>query len=93
MIMSENSGKLINQDEVDKNYEAFKLLLPELVRNYKGQYALMRKGELVQIYSSASDALNTGQKFYEDGLFSIQKITDEPEDLGFFSHAMFSRNI
>jgi len=30
----------------------------------------------------------TGQKLFADGLFSVQKITGEPIDLGFFSHAV-----
>lgn len=82
-----------HQKQVDANYEAFKALLPELLEKHTGKFALMRNGEVVEIYSSAADAMRTGQKFYEDGLFSIQKITHEPEDLGYFSHAMYSRAV
>ena len=82
-----------HQDEVDRNYERFKELVPSLLEKHRGKYALMRHGEIVEIYATADDAMKTGHKFYDDGLFSIQKITVTPEDLGFFSHVVHSRAI
>jgi len=75
-------------EEIQKNYEAFKRMLPELIKEHRNKYALMRGEELIAVYSTAQDAAETGKNFYEDGLFSIQEITDVPADLGFYSHAV-----
>lgn len=85
--MSETEAAKKHQEEVDRNYKRFKELVPNLIEKHRGEYALLRGGEIVEIYATAADAMKTGQKFYDDGLFSIQKITVEPEDLGYFSHA------
>lgn len=76
------------QKEVDDNFEAFQNLLPELKKTHFGKYALLRQGEVVQIFDSARDAMIYGEKQYSDGLFSIQQVTDMVVDLGYFSHAV-----
>ncbi|MGE3292318.1 MAG: hypothetical protein AB7O95_13140 [Geminicoccaceae bacterium] len=81
------------QEEVDKNFVAFKRILPQLLESKRDMFALMRDEQVVEVYNTATDALRTGQRFYQDGVFSIQKITDEPEDLGYLSHAVHSGSI
>ncbi len=81
------------QAEVDKNFAAFKTLLPELLKEHSGKYALMRHEEVVQIFDSPGDAAIFAKTEYPDGLYSIQQIIDQPVDLGFFSHALYSRSI
>jgi hypothetical protein len=76
-----------HQEQVDKNYEAFKKALPQL-RGHEGKYALIRDGDIVAIYDTLQDAVTTAEKFYEDHVYSIQKISAEPVDLGYFSHAV-----
>lgn len=76
--------------EIEQNYCVFLDKLPFILPMYRDQYALMRHGEIVGYYSTLQDAYITGQKFYEDKLYSIQKVTDIPVDLGFFSHAKHS---
>lgn len=76
--------------EIQVNYEKFERLLPELMKTHPSQHALMRGGEIVQIYRSVEDAVRTGCSFYEDGLFSVQEITQTPIDLGVFSRAVRS---
>lgn len=76
------------EDEIDRNLEAFKAQLPALLEQHKGRYALMRRQEIVGVYDTIRDAQLTGRTFYEDGLFSVQKVTSEPVNLGFFSHAV-----
>ncbi len=78
------------QTQVEQNFLKFKELLPGLKDSY-GKFALMRNGELTQIYDTFEDALKTAHVFYKDGLFSIQKIYDKPIDLGFRSRAMHKR--
>ena len=66
------------QEAVDKNYEAFKKKLPNLLNTHAGKYALMRNKEVIEIYDTFHDAVVTGDLFYEDELYSVQKITDQP---------------
>jgi hypothetical protein len=93
MEMNKHKHKETHQEEVDRNYQRFKELLPSILEKHAGKFALMRHGEIVEFYATAADAMRTGRKFYDDGLFSIQKVTAEPEDLGFFSHAPYSRAV
>ena len=74
--------------EINRNFEEFKKLLPALIGDHLNKHALMRAGKVIAIYSTAQDAVQTGHSFYDDGLFSVQKITDSAVDLGYFSHAV-----
>jgi hypothetical protein len=76
------------QNHIDRNYEAFKRLLPELLVTHAGKAALMRNEELVEIFDSMADAERAGRKLYSDGMYSVQQITDRTVDLGYFSHAV-----
>ncbi|MFQ5915526.1 MAG: hypothetical protein ACE5JS_20340 [Nitrospinota bacterium] len=76
------------QAEVDKNYEAFRQLLPELLKEHKGKFALLRHQKLVQTFDSARDAVVFAEAQFSDGLYSVQEISEDVADLGFFSHAM-----
>jgi hypothetical protein len=76
------------QKEVDRNYEAFVKLLPGLLSSHRGQYALMKDAGILGFYSTAQDANSAAETFIQDGLYSIQHVTDTPIDLGFFSHAV-----
>lgn len=76
------------QQEVDKNYETFRAELPALLKSHAGKFALMKDGEIVEFYDTAGDAWRTGNQRYADGIFSIQKVTDSIDDLGYFSHVV-----
>ena len=76
------------QAEVDKNFEAFQKLLPELIETHNGKFALMRGEKIVQIFDSVHDAVVFAKEKYDDDLFSVQKITNQAADLGIFSHAV-----
>jgi hypothetical protein len=76
------------REEVEKNYRAFQALLPGILAQHRDKYALMRHEKIVNYYSTMEDAYVTAVQFYPDGLFSIQKVTDVPVDLGYFSHAV-----
>ena len=62
------------QRQVDGNYEAFKKLLPELLLLKAGKSALLRNGELIEVFDNMADAERTGRLLYNDGLFSVQLI-------------------
>lgn len=78
------------REQVDKNYQAFQVLLPKILPLHRDKYALMKDGEVVGFYSTLEDAYVTANQFYKDEPFSVQKVTSTPVDLGFFSHAMSS---
>ena len=73
------------QQEVGRNYEAFKKLLPSLRKSNPGRTALMRRGEVVMCFDTERDAIEAGRRFFEDRRFSIQKVGARPVDLGYFS--------
>ena len=80
----------MTQDEqVKLNYEAFKKLLPKLLKD-ADKLALMRDGELIAVYDTMNDAIITAEKLYPDGRWSIQRITDKPINLGYRSRAVLS---
>lgn len=72
--------------QVDHNYDAFMRMLAQLLSDHRDQYALMRDGEVVGFFARPGEAHSAGVTRYDDGLFSIQEVTDEPIDLGFWSH-------
>jgi hypothetical protein len=79
------------REQVDKNYEAFRAMLPSILPLHQDKYALMKDGVAVGFYSTLEDAYMTANQFYKDEPFSVQKVTETPVDLGFFSHAVCSR--
>ena len=76
------------QIEVDRNLDAFRSLLPDLLQSQAGKFALLRHREIAGFFDTLADALVAGQKLYSDQLFSIQEVTESSVDLGFFSHAV-----
>lgn len=74
--------------EVDDNYEAFLQMLPAILPQHRNKYALIKNKKVIGFYSTLEDAHTTATTFYPSEPFSIQKVTDIPEDLGFFSHAL-----
>jgi hypothetical protein len=77
--------------EISRNAARFGELLPSLIRQRPGEYALMRNLDIVGFYPSAMDAQTAGHDKFPDGLFSIQKVTEAVEHLGRYSYALGSR--
>lgn len=72
--------------EVDRNYDAFTRILGTILSDHRDQLALMRDGEVVGFYPTPREALQAAAQKFPDRIFSIQEVTDEPIDLGFWSH-------
>jgi hypothetical protein len=72
--------------EVDRNYDVFVRLLSSLLPEHRDEYALMRDGEIIDFFEKPGEANRAGVEKFADGVFSIQEVTDEPIDLGFWSH-------
>jgi len=78
-------------DEIDRNLAKFLELLPRLVTDHAGKWALMRHGAVVGFHDSAIDAQIAGNIAFDDQIFSIQPVKEEAEELGYFSYAVDPR--
>jgi hypothetical protein len=74
------------RQEIDRNYSAFMGMLGSILGEHRDQLALMRDGRIVGYFDKPGEAYRTGLERFPDGIFSIQEVTDEPIDLGFWSH-------
>lgn len=74
--------------EIDRNYAAFKDIMATLPGEASGRYALLHDQKLAGLYASAGDAERAGYARYKDSPYSIQLVSNEPIDLGFFSYAL-----
>jgi len=77
--------------EIDRNFDYFQRHLSSFVANHRGQFALLRDANVVDFLDSIIDAERKGTNHFPDGRFSIQEVTDQPADLGFFTHAFDQR--
>lgn len=66
-------------------------MIASLLPAHSGEFALLRQRELVDVFPRAIDAMSEGYHRFDDGLFSVQRITDRPLDLGFLSYATDER--
>jgi len=74
------------RQEVDQNYDAFNRMLGSILEEHRDQLALMRDGLIVGYFHTPKEALRAAHERFPDDVFSIQEVTDEPIDLGFWSH-------
>ena len=74
------------RQEVDRNYDVFMRMLGDIIGEHRDELALMRDGRIIAYFDEPGDAYRAGLARFPDGIFSIQEVTDEPIDLGFWSH-------
>ena len=67
--------------EIDRNLACFLTMLPDLVRDHDGQYALLRHGSIVEFFPTAVEAQIAGNQRFGDRVFSIQVVKEEAEEL------------
>ena len=72
--------------EIDINYDAFVRMLSLILPEHRDEYALMRDGKIIEFFEKPGHANRAGVERFPDSIFSIQEVTDEPIDLGFWSH-------
>jgi len=77
-----------NRKMLEENYAAFEQLLPTFKPQDNGKFALMRDAKLVNIFDTAKDAIIYAQAQFKDERYSVQQITKQVVDLGYFSHAL-----
>jgi len=74
------------KQQVDSNYDAFVRLLGSILEDHRDQLALMRDGKIVGFFDTPKAALQAANSMFPDEIFSLQEVTDEAIDLGFWSH-------
>ena len=72
--------------EIDKNMFAFQSQVAGLLDKHRGHFALLRDQKIIDVFESLRKAIDVAHQKFADGKFSIQEVTDQPIDLGFFSH-------
>lgn len=77
--------------EIDQNFDFFQRNLAEFVDRHRGKFALLRNAGVVDFHETVKAAEIEGISQFPDGVFSIQEVSDDPVDLGFFTHAFDSR--
>jgi hypothetical protein len=74
-------------DEVDLNFEAFLAELPGILPVRRGQYAILRDRSIVAYCGNALAAMTEGARRFADGRYSVQEVTADRDNLGFYSYA------
>lgn len=77
----------IPNSETERNYAAFMSQLPDLLQTHEGQFALLHAQTVVDYFESAADAVLEGMRRFGRGAYSVQEVTGEVENLGFYSYA------
>ncbi len=77
------------QAEVDKNFSIFreKIKKGSIENSLFGKFALMKNGAIIDYFNTWEDAHKAGSIAYKDKLFSIQEVSDEIVNLGYYSYA------
>jgi len=76
----------MQNDEIQRNYAAFQIMLPNITNDHLGEFALLKNGKVVEYFKSVVDADRAGRRLFSDGVFSVQEVSQTPTDLGYFSH-------
>ena len=71
--------------EIDRNFIEFTKNIDTYMTRHRNKYALMHDGRVESFFLTWQDAYNTGNLLFKDRVFSIQRVTKTPADLGFFS--------
>jgi len=76
------------QTEVDRNYEEFKRILPDLLQRSPGKYVVMHDGEIAKELDTFGDAARYGLEKFGPNKFSVQEVTSQTVSLGYHTYAM-----
>lgn len=62
---------------LESDYQFFESELPELLKEHRGQFVLIKDKALHGFFPSMEDALKEGYKKFGNNEFLIQEVTDE----------------
>ena len=75
------------ESEVDLNFDAFCSMLPDLLQKAPGKYALLHQKKLIDLYDSSIAAFVEGARKFGEQRYSVQEVTQQSDNLGFYSYA------
>jgi hypothetical protein len=73
-------------EEVDRNFDYFQRHVANWMGDHAGEYAVLRSQKVIDFFRTVGEAYRNAVEQFPDHLFSIQEVTNEPIDLGVFSH-------
>jgi hypothetical protein len=77
-VVAGSRQRRVFEDRAELNYRAFVEKLPGLLVSHQG-FALMRDGEIVELFDTVRDTYIAGQKlFKDDPAFSIPEVVEAP---------------
>lgn len=74
--------------EIDRNYDFLQRNLAGLLADHRGEYVLLRDTAMVAFFDGPGEAYRAGLSRFPDEIFSVQKIDDQPVELGHMSFAI-----
>jgi hypothetical protein len=73
---------LTHKQEIDRNFDFFQRNLGRFLEVHPGEFALLRHERVIDFFPRPGDAYRAGLSQFEDELFSIQEVRQEPIELG-----------
>ena len=62
---------------LDREFQTFQENKPNLVKNHKGKFVLIKNDTIIGIFENELDAVNQGNEQFKDSHFLVNEITDE----------------
>ena len=75
-----------------ENFLFFEGVVREYIDQHEGEFALVHGQSVVGFYERPFEAAEAGYAQFSDGLFSIQKVSERPADLGFMAYGAGDRS-
>lgn len=76
------------ETEIALNYDVFQRMLVQLLPEHRGEFALIRHKKIVGFFKDPGAAYREGLARYQDELFSLQEVDDQPVEMGLTSLAL-----
>ena len=76
--------------EIDRNFDFFARNAAKFIEQHRGQFALLKDSSVVGFHDTVREAEREAAQF-SDGIYSIQEVSDDPVDLGFYTYAADNR--
>lgn len=77
--------------EITDNFVFFESVLDDLLDSHAGEYVIIRQKEIVSFCDSIVDAQSEASAKFPDGLFSVQKVANDPVNLGHYAYVFDDR--
>lgn len=62
---------------LDREFQTFQENKPNLVKNHKGKFVLIKDDKIIDIFDNDLEAVKQGNELFKDSHFLVNEITDE----------------